>query len=309
MPFPVAAGHPDYSSAGTSKFIPEIWSTKLLIKFYEATVFADISNTDYEGEITGHGSKVIIRTIPNVVIKTYVKGQKLVYDTYESAPVELEIDKGKYFAFGVDNVDKRQADIDFVSAWSTDASEQMKIAIDVDILADIYADVSSYNKGATAGKKSSSYNLGTAGSSVAITKSNVIDYIVDCASALSECNIPETNRWMVLPTWMSNLLKKSDLKDASMTGDGESTLRNGRLGKIDNFTLYVSNNYTAVSDTYSCYHVLFGHKSALTFASQMVDMETLKNPDTFGDLIRGMNVYGYNVNKPESIGDLYCRKG
>jgi len=43
-------GHPDYSSAGTSKFIPEIWSTKLIEKWYDATVLTHISNTNYEGK-------------------------------------------------------------------------------------------------------------------------------------------------------------------------------------------------------------------------------------------------------------------
>lgn len=45
MPFPVAQGVPSLS--GT--YIPEIWSGKLLEKFYKATVFAQIANTDYEG--------------------------------------------------------------------------------------------------------------------------------------------------------------------------------------------------------------------------------------------------------------------
>ena len=41
-----AAGHPDYSADGTSKFIPQLWSGKLVTKFYAATVFGDIANTD-----------------------------------------------------------------------------------------------------------------------------------------------------------------------------------------------------------------------------------------------------------------------
>ena len=42
---PVAAGVATHSSNLT----PEIWSGKTLVKFYTATVFAEISNTDYEG--------------------------------------------------------------------------------------------------------------------------------------------------------------------------------------------------------------------------------------------------------------------
>ena len=44
--YPVAAGTPSHSGTYT----PEIWSGKTLIKFYKASTFADISNTDYEGE-------------------------------------------------------------------------------------------------------------------------------------------------------------------------------------------------------------------------------------------------------------------
>jgi hypothetical protein len=39
------AGQPDYSSAGTSKFIPEVWSAKLAKKYYKKTVLTAITNT------------------------------------------------------------------------------------------------------------------------------------------------------------------------------------------------------------------------------------------------------------------------
>ena len=52
MGLPLASGHPNYSNRTVSatnagsRFIPEIWSSKLQVKFYEATVLAAISNTD-----------------------------------------------------------------------------------------------------------------------------------------------------------------------------------------------------------------------------------------------------------------------
>ena len=308
--YPIAPGHPDFSSTGTTKFIPQIWSGKLVEKFYKATVFAAISNTDYEGEISAHGDKVIIRTTPNIVIRDYVKGQKLIYTSHESPNVELNIDKGKYFAFPINDVDKKQADINFMDTWSDDASEQMKITIDNVIINDVDGDAHASNKGTTAGLVSSSYNLGTTGSPVALDKSNVIEYIVDTEAVLAEQNVPESNRWLVIPGWVANLIKKSDLKDASLTGDETSVLRNGRIGRIDTFTIYVSNNYNVTTDgADSCYSIIFGHKSGLTFASQMVQMESIDNPDDFGQLVRGLNIYGYEVIKPESIGVLYAKKG
>jgi hypothetical protein len=49
MSTPRVAGHPDYSSAGTSKFLPEVWSSKLNKKYYKRTVLTAITNTTYEG--------------------------------------------------------------------------------------------------------------------------------------------------------------------------------------------------------------------------------------------------------------------
>ena len=45
MSYPVSPGRANYSG----NFIPEIWSGKLIENFYDATVLAAISNTDYEG--------------------------------------------------------------------------------------------------------------------------------------------------------------------------------------------------------------------------------------------------------------------
>jgi hypothetical protein len=44
------AGYPDYGPSGSSKFIPEKWSTMLVKRWYPATVLTHISNTNYEGK-------------------------------------------------------------------------------------------------------------------------------------------------------------------------------------------------------------------------------------------------------------------
>lgn len=307
-----AAGAPNYSSSGTAGFIPEIWSGKLVEKLYASTCFGEIANTDYEGEIKNKGDTVQIRTVPSITIKDYQIGGGLTYEKPTSDKVELQIDKAKYFAFEVNDIDRYQADIKLMDEFSDDGGEQMKIAIDTDILARHYADVDAANAGATAGVKSASYNLGAAGAPIAITKANVLDVLVDCGSVLDEQNVPETGRWIILPAWMSGMLKKSDLKDASIMGDAQSVFRNGKLGTLDRFTVYISNNMSIVDDAVAAKkatNIMFGHKKALTFASQMTQMETLPNPTDFGKLVRGLNVYGSKVIDPKAMGHLYAARG
>ena len=300
MAFPVASGRPDYSG----NFIPEIWSSKLITNFYDATVLAAISNTDYSGEIRNQGDTVNIRTQPNITIRDYVKGQNLVVENPDKPKLQLVIDKGEYFACVEDDVDRVQSDVKLMDMWSKDASEQMKIKIDQRVLSDMLTDVASTNRGATAGEQSSAFNLGTAGAPLTVTKDgsggtvSVTDLVVDMGTVLDEANCPESDRYMVIPARMAGLIKKSELKDASLAGDSQSVVRNGRLGMIDRFTLYVSHNLDVTGGNTS---IIAGHKMGFTFASQMTEMETIRSETTFGNIIRGLQVYGYKVVKPEAI--------
>jgi len=294
MAFPNAAGRPQYSG----NFIPEIWSGKLIENFYDATVLAAISNTDYEGEIRQYGDTVNIRTTPEITIRTYTKGQTLQVENPDKPKLQLLIDKGEYFSCIEDDVDKVQADINLMDTWSKDASERMKIKIDQRVLTDLLPDISSLNKGNTAGRITGNIDLGSTGTPVAITKSNVLDYIVDMGTVLDEANAPEAGRFLVVPAKMAGMIKKSDLKDASITGDSMSVIRNGRLGMIDRFTIYMSHNLSVSSGKFS---LIAGHKMGFTFASQMTEMETIRSESTFGNIVRGLQVYGYKVVKPEAL--------
>lgn len=294
MAFPVTGGRVDYSG----NFIPELWSSKLIVNFYDATVLAAISNTDYEGEIKQYGDTVNIRTTPEITIRTYVKGQTLTLENPDKPKLQLLIDKGEYFACVEDDVDRVQSDIKLMDNWSKDASERMKIKIDQRVLVDLLPDVAAANKGDAAGAISGDINLGTTGVPRALTKADVLDFVVDAGTVLDEANAPESDRFMVIPAKMAGMIKKSDLKDASLAGDGTSVLRNGRLGMIDRFTLYTSHNL--LNDA-GKFHIIAGHKMGFTFASQMTNMETLRSETTFGNIIRGLQVYGYKVVKPEAL--------
>jgi hypothetical protein len=303
MSFPVASGRTQYSG----NFIPEIWSGKLQAKYYKTTVFSEIANTDWEGEIKGQGDKVHIRSIPTIAINDYVKGDNLTNQVPNSAPIELLIDKGKYFAVVLDDVDAVQADVKLMDIFTNDATEQMKIAIDGDVLNGVKAAAAAANKGATAGAISGNLNLGTDAAPRAVTKDNILDLFLDAGQVLDEQNVPETGRWLVIPSWMASMVKRSDLKQAYLTGDSQSPLRNGKLGMIDRFTLYVSNNLPKTVDGDS--YLMAGTRDAITFASQMTNVETLRAQSTFGNIVRGLNVYGYNVTKPEALVNMVAVKG
>jgi hypothetical protein len=224
--------------------------------------------------------------------------------------VELLIDKGWYFNTVLDDVMEIQSDLNLMSMWAEDASEQMKIKIDTEVLAYMAADIDADNAGDTAGRLSGNIDLGKAGAPVALDATNVIDYIVNLGQVLDEQNIPETGRWLVLPAWAAALIKRSELRDASLTGDGQTMLRNGRLGMIDRFTLYMSNLLPTTDETgKNAFNIYAGHSHGLTFASQLDKVETLRAESTFGNLFRGLQIYGRKVTDGKSIALLYATNG
>jgi hypothetical protein len=146
--------------------------------------------------------------------------------------------------------------------------------------------------------------------------------ILDMGLCLDEQNVPEDGRWLTLPAWMASLIKRSDLKQAYLTGDSVTPLRNGKLGMIDRFTLYVSNNLGTTADLgadglvggtstnadSTAWNIMAGTRDAISFASQITQVETLRSQSTFGNIMRGLNVYGYKVTKPEALVHGYVRK-
>lgn len=299
------------SPAYSGTFIPQLWSGKLNAKFYATTVFGDIANTSYEGEIKNMGDSVVINNIPSISINDYTVGQNLNYEVPAPSKVDLTIDKAKYFGVNVSDVLEHQSKPNLMSMFTDDAANQMRINIDRAVLLAEYNNGAAANKGASAGAISASYNLGTDLAPVALTGSNVVDLVTAFSSVLDEQNVPDTDRFLIIDPAFRRVLMQSDLKAAYLTGDDKSILRNGKIGMIDRFTIYVSNQLPtaaagqdfaggALGSALKRRAIIAGHKTALTFASQITKVESLQNPNDFGTLVRGLNVFGHKMIKSEA---------
>lgn len=304
--YPINASHPDYSG----NIIPTLWSRKLLERFYDASVVPAISTTDYLGEIKNQGDKVIINQVPDINITAYKMGDPLTHQRPTQSTMELAIDQGNYWDFILDDVADAQSMFNMTAPWAENASEKLKIAVDTEVLAFMRTRANAANKGSTAGRLSGNINLGATGTPLTVTKDNIIDVIIDMGQVLDEQNIPESGRKLVIPVWMSALLKKSDLRNASITGDSQSVMRNGRLGEIDRFEIYNSNLLpTAVEGTATAAYFFALHPMAVTFASQLAKTETIRSESTFGSIMRGLQVYGRGVVQDTALVTAYAVKG
>lgn len=323
--FPVVSnGAFDTSPSYSGGFIPQLWSNKLNAKFYANTMLSEVSNTDWEGEIKNQGDTIRIRTAPSITINDYA-GAGSTLTSEVPAPIfqDMQIDKGKYFSVQVNDVLAHQADMDLMNMFTDDAAKQLKIAIENDTFFKWFVTegANSSNKGATAGAVSASYNLGTdAAPIVETTADNVLNGILAMSATMDEQNVPEDGRWLIISPKDRNILMQSNIAQAYFTGDQSSTIRTGKIGMLDRMTVYVSNllpkgaagkalvpGLSATSSGASASGakkrrmMVAGTKHACAFASSISKTEPLRNQTDFGDIVRGLSVYGNKVVKNEAL--------
>lgn len=323
--FPVVAnGAFDTNPSYSGGFIPQLWSNKLNAKFYANTMMTEIANTDWEGEIKNQGDSIRIRTAPSITINDYA-GAGTTLTSEVPAPIftDMQIDKGKYFSVQVNDVLAHQADMDLMNMFTDDAAKQLKIAIENEVFYNwfVTAGANAANAGANAGALSGEYNLGTDTAPIdQDTPANVLKAILRMSAALDEQNIPEDGRWLIITPYDRQLLMQTDIAQAYFTGDASSTIRTGKIGMLDRFTVYVSNllprgeagkglvaglsatsSGATVTNAKSRRMMVAGTKHACAFASQISKTEPLRNQNDFGDIVRGLAVYGRKVIKDDAL--------
>ena len=323
MVFPVQgdfATNPEYSGS----FIPTLWSGKLLAKFYQNTMLSEISNTDYEGELKNKGDTIRIRMAPSITINDYAgAGSTLNSEVPTPIFLDMQVNKAKYFSVQTNDVLAQQADMDLMNIFTEDAAKQMKIAIENDVFFDWFVTQgpAATNQGANAGALSAAYDLGTDLAPVSTATPNaLLDTILRMSAALDEANVPEDGRWLLMTPYDRQILMRSDIAQAYFTGDASSTIRTGKIGMLDRFTCYVSNllprgedgrelvpglaatnTGDTLTDALARRTLVAGTKHSCSFAMTIGKTEPLRNQDDFGDIVRGLAVYGNKVVKDDAL--------
>lgn len=271
-------------------FIPEIWSSKILSSLKKSLVYGQPSvvNRDYEGEIRNEGDTVRIRSISRPTISTYSKYGTITYEQLTDAQRSLVIDQAKSFSFVVDDIDKAQLPGGEVDEATMEAAYGLRDVAD-QFIAGLYTGIQSANQVGT---------VSVTSADLAYTQLRVLSVKLD------EANVPTEGRWVVVPPWYHGLLLENSkfvTVDASGTSEG---LRNGIVGRALGFDILKSNNVPVV--TGDDYAVIAGTNKAISFAEQIVETESLRLQDKFGDGVRGLHVYGAKLVRPDAVASVYA---
>ena len=296
------------SGQANSFFLPSIYSKKVLNFFRKSSVVEAITNTDYASEISAYGDSVKIIKEPVISVYDYTRGSDTTQTKLTDQELTLVVDSAKAFKFIVDDIETKMSHVNFKEVASSSAAYALKDSFDAAVIANMFSGLSASAPDHVLGADSAtalgagvydgagSVDLGTSG------ETDPLDLMARMARLLDEQNVPEEGRWFVAGPDFYEQLSQSGSKLLSVDYNaGQGSIRNGLVssGKLRGFSMYKSNNIAATTNaTGKC---LAGHISSTATAQTIISTEVLRDPSSFGDIVRGLHVYGSKVLRDEAL--------
>ena len=297
------------SGQANSFFLPSIYSRKVLNFFRKSSVVEAITNTDYAGEISAFGDSVKIIKEPVISVSDYTRNSDTTETRLTDQELTLVVDSAKAFKFIVDDIETNMSHINFKEVATSSAAYALRDSYDAAVIATMFSGVSSSSPDHVLGSDNATDlaagtfdGTGNLDLGFASGEHDPIDVMARMARLLDEQDVPEEGRWFVAGPDFYEVLGQASSKLLSVDFNaGQGSIRNGLVssGKLRGFEMYKSNNIAATSNAAG--KVLGGHISSTATAQTIVSTETLRDPTSFGDIVRGLHVYGAKVLRPEAL--------
>ena len=297
------------SGQANSFFLPSVYSKKVLNFFRKASVVEAITNTDYAGEISAYGDSVKIIKEPVISVSDYTRGSDTTATKLTDQELSLVVDSAKAFKFIVDDIETNMSHVNFKEVASSSAAYALKDSYDAAVIATMFSGISSSSPDHVLGSDSATDlaagtfdGTGNLDIGLGTSEHDPLDVMARMARLLDEQNVPEEGRWFVASPDFYEVLGQASSKLLSVDFNaGQGSIRNGLVssGKLRGFDMYKSNNIASTSNAAG--KCMAGHISAVATANTILSTEVLRDPSSFGDIVRGLHVYGEKVLRSEAL--------
>jgi hypothetical protein len=295
-------------------FKPAIWSKVILASLQKKLVYGSpmVVNSDYDGEISGPGDSVKITQFGDPTVATYTPGNPISYQPINDAGQTLYINQAKSFSFAVEDVDRRQAAGDMQQYLEGRAAYKVADVAD-QFLAGQYTGVAAANVLGSTGAPLTPlpYQIGGSGTwhpaDFYTMVSEPLKVILD------EANVPEEDRYMIVPPWGNSLLSQTQnfMRGLDAQGNAPEVMQRGFLGSISGFNVLKSNNVpqpVSGGAGTGVWAIQAGHPMGITYGEQIAETEALRLQDQFADGVRGLHVYGAKMTRPDCVAIGYVQR-
>ena len=297
------------SGQANSFFLPSVYSKKVLNFFRKASVVEAITNTDYAGEISAYGDSVKIIKEPVISVSDYTRGSDTTATKLTDQELSLVVDSAKAFKFIVDDIETNMSHVNFKEVASSSAAYALKDSYDAAVIATMFSGISSSSPDHVLGSDSATDlaagtfdGTGNLDIGLGTSEHDPLDVMARMARLLDEQNVPEEGRWFVASPDFYEVLGQASSKLLSVDFNaGQGSNRNGLVssGKLRGFDMYKTNNIASTSNAAG--KCLAGHMSAVATANTILSTEVIRDPSSFGDIVRGLHVYGAKVLRSEAL--------
>ena len=297
------------SGQANSFFLPSVYSKKVLNFFRKASVAEAITNTDYTGEISAFGDSVKIIKEPVISVSDYTRGSDTSQTMLTDQELTLVVDSAKAFKFIVDDIETNMSHVNFKEVASSSAAYALKDSYDAAVIATMFSGISSSSPDHVLGSDNATDlaagtfdGTGNLDIGFGTSEHDPLDVMARMSRLLDEQNVPEEGRWFVASPDFYEVLGQASSKLLSVDFNaGQGSIRNGLVssGKLRGFDMYKSNNIASTSNAAG--KCMAGHISAVATANTILSTEVLRDPSSFGDIVRGLHVYGAKVLRSEAL--------
>lgn len=262
-------------------FKPTLWSNKIQNALETLTGLRTHCDYEFEKELVKAGNKLKITGSVAPTIGTYVPGTDIDIENVDGNDQELVIDQFKYFARYFDNVDKAQSIPGVLENDSKECARYLHEEGDKYVASILKAGVED-------GK------IAKSSTAIAPSKTNVVGAVEDGLVALYEKNVKPTDELYgeFSPKFYSML--RQSLTEV-LTNNVELA-KKGAVGKYNNVMVCIENLLpTAEGVKYNFIRT----SKAVAFAGQIDTVKAVEKEKGFGDIVKGLYVFGAKVVRPE----------
>lgn len=260
-----------------SNFKQTVWSANILRDLEKHAVLYKDCCHDFDGEIKKAG-RVKILGVARPTIGDYTGEDIGSPEELQDTSIYLDINKAKYFNFGIDDVDKAQSQKGLMASLRAEAAAGLTEVFESDIA----------KEAMNAGKKSISTAVKTEDDAKKLVDKGLV--------YLRENGVPFSQKVVIeLSSWFYDLFAN---KVMEIKTQNDMLVEEGILGQYKNAYIKMSNNlYNDGTDDY----MMIRTNRAIAAGKQIDKVEPFRPEGRFEDAVKGLLVYGIKTVRPKEL--------
>ena len=270
-----------------ANFKPVVWSKYIQHELPKFTVYKQDCDYKFEGE-AGQGKRVKILNVGRPTIKDYKPNGNGIDkpERVADSSTYLDIDQYKYFNYGIDNIDKAQAQEGIMEALQEETTRALAEQEDIFCATKMAKE---------AGYKSASTKISTSDEAKAEIDKLFVQLWNQGVSTKDKVT-------MYLTPWFYSLFQN---KLVELKTNNDDLIKKGVLGFYNNASVKMTNNaYNDGTDDY----IIVKTSKAFAYCNGIDKLKPYEPESDFSEAIKGLNTYGGKMIRPKECAVLRCHQ-